>query len=137
MDWGLIVTLAVGVGGAWLTYLGVSRKARTDERGAELDAIITTLRAEVERTTAALTSARTALEETTAENRALRDQVHKLTGQIRDRDEMLEDWRAIGEWITTGARPPAPTLTWRIREQIDHARALARQQPTTTESQED
>lgn len=131
MDWGLLVSLTIGLAGVWGTIYGVSRKARTDERGAELDAIISTLRAEVERTTTALTEARTALEATTTENRRLRDQVHDLAGQVRDRDEMLEDWRAIGEWIATGAQPPAPTLTWRIREQIDHARALKRQRENT------
>lgn len=69
-----------------------------------------------------------------AADRALRLEAQDLA---RDQAELLDDWRVIGDWITGGARPPVPTLSWRIaQERAAHERALTRQR-TTPESQEE
>lgn len=59
------------------------------------------------------------------ENRALR-------GRTMDQSEIISDLlrhiEAMTEWGTLGgAKPPTPALTWRIREALDHERALRRQ----------
>ena len=138
MDWGIIATVIGGVIAALFTWRGVRDKNKTDTRAAELDKLLAGMSSEIGRLKADVESLKTVLAATTTERDTLRTERDELRGVVRDQEELLDDWRAIGDWITGGAEPPIPTLSWRIlQERADHERALARQRTTTTESQED
>ena len=136
MDWGTIATVIGGIIAALFTWRGVRDKNKTDTRAAELDKLLKGMGDEISRLKADVESLKTVLAATTTERDTLRTERDTLRGVVRDQAELLDDWRAIGDWITGGAEPPIPTLSWRIlQERADHERALARQR--TTESQED
>ena len=138
MDWGIIATVIGGVIAALFTWRGVRDKNKTDTRAAELDKLLAGLGSEIDRLKADVESLKTVLAATTTERDTLRTERDTLRGVIRDQAELLDDWRAIGDWITGGAEPPIPTLSWRIlQERADHERTLARQRTTPTTSQED
>ena len=138
MDWGIIATVIGGVIATLFTWRGVRDKNKTDTRAAELDKLLAGMSSEIGRLKADVESLKTVLAATTTERDTLRTERDTLRGVVRDQAELLDDWRAIGDWITGGAEPPIPTLSWRIlQERADHERALARQRTTTTESQED
>ena len=138
MDWGIIATVIGGVIAALFTWRGVRDKNKTDTRAAELDKLLAGMSSEIGRLKADVESLKTVLAATTTERDTLRTERDTLRGVVRDQAELLDDWRAIGDWITGGAEPPIPTLSWRIlQERADHERALARQRTTPTESQED
>ena len=138
MDWGIIATVIGGVIATLFTWRGVRDKNKTDTRAAELDKLLAGMSSEIGRLKADVESLKTVLAATTTERDTLRTERDTLRGVVRDQAELLDDWRAIGDWITGGAEPPIPTLSWRIlQERADHERALARQRTTPTESQED
>lgn len=71
------------------------------------------------------TSLETRLDKQEADNAALRERVTRLersntelAGALRDRDELLDDMVPLALWIRDGRTPPAPVLTWRIREHL-------------------
>lgn len=60
-----------------------------------------------------------------ADIEALRDRLQRLESQnagladaLRDRDELVADLVPIALWIRDGGTPPAPTLTWRIKNHL-------------------
>ena len=138
MEWGTIATVIGGVIAALFTWRGVRDKNKTDTRAAELDKLLAGMGSQIKELKADVESLKTVLAATTTERDTLRTERDTLRGVVRDQAELLDDWRAIGDWITGGATPPTPSLSWRIlQERTDHERALARQRTTPTESQED
>ena len=138
MDWGIIATVIGGVIATLFTWRGVRDKNKTDSRAVELNLAITEMRQQIAGLKADVADLKTALAATATERDTLRTERDTLRGVVRDQAELLDDWRAIGDWISGGAEPPIPTLSWRIlQERADHARALARQRATPTTSQED
>ena len=135
MDWGIIATVIGGVIATLFTWRGVRDKNKTDTRAAELDKLLAGMSSEIGRLKADVESLKTVLAATTNERDTLRTERDTLRGVVRDQAELLDDWRAIGDWITGGAEPPIPTLSWRIlQERADHERALKRQRPNQKET---
>lgn len=135
MDWGIIATVIGGVIAALFTWRGVRDKNKTDIRAAELDKLLAGMSSEIGRLKADVESLKTVLAATTTERDTLRTERDELRGVVRDQAELLDDWRAIGDWITGGAKPPIPTLSWRIlQEQADHERTLERQRTNQKET---
>lgn len=135
MDWGVIATVIGGVIAALFTWRGVRDKNKTDTRAAELDKLLKGMGDEIGRLKTDVESLKTLLAATTTERDTLRTERDTLRGVVRDQAELLDDWRAIGDWITGGAKPPIPTLSWRIlQEQADHERALERQRTNQKET---
>ena len=128
MDWGIIATFIGGVIAALFTWRGVRDKNKTDTRAAELDKLLEGMSSQIKELKADVESLKTVLAATATERDTLR-------GVIRDQAELLDDWRAIGDWINGGAEPPIPTLSWRIlQERADHERALERQRTNQKET---
>ena len=135
MDWGIIATVIGGVIAALFTWRGVRDKNKTDTRAAELDKLLAGMSSEIVRLKADVESLKTVLAATTNERDTLRTERDTLRGVVRDQAELLDDWRAIGDWIKGGAEPPIPTLSWRIlQERADHERALKRQRTNQKET---
>ena len=135
MDWGIIATVIGGVIAALFTWRGVRDKNKTDTRAAELDKLLAGMSSEIGRLKADVESLKTVLAATTTERDTLRTERDTLRGVVRDQAELLDDWRAIGDWINGGAKPPIPTLSWRIlQEQADHERTLERQRTNQKET---
>lgn len=135
MDWGIIATVIGGVIAALFTWRGVRDKNKTDTRAAELDKLLAGMSSEIGRLKADVESLKTVLAATTNERDTLRTERDTLRGVIRDQAELLDDWRAIGDWINGGAQPPIPTLSWRIlQERADHERTLERQHTNQKET---
>ena len=135
MDWGIIATVIGGVIAALFTWRGVRDKNKTDTRAAELDKLLAGMSSEIGRLKADVESLKTVLAATTNERDTLRTERDELRGVIRDQAELLDDWRAIGDWINGGAQPPIPTLSWRIlQERADHERTLERQRTNQKET---
>lgn len=135
MDWGIIATVIGGVIATLFTWRGVRDKNKTDTRAAELDKLLAGMSSEIGRLKADVESLKTVLAATTTERDTLRTERDTLRGVVRDQAELLDDWRAIGDWISGGAEPPIPTLSWRIlQERADHERALKRQRTNQKET---
>ena len=135
MDWGIIATVIGGVIATLFTWRGVRDKNKTDTRAAELDKLLAGMSSEIGRLKADVESLKTVLAATTNERDTLRTERDTLRGVVRDQAELLDDWRAIGDWITGGAQPPIPTLSWRIlQERADHERTLDRQRDNQKET---
>lgn len=135
MDWGIIATVIGGVIATLFTWRGVRDKNKTDTRAAELDKLLAGMSSEIGRLKADVESLKTVLAATTNERDTLRTERDTLRGVVRDQAELLDDWRAIGDWIKGGAEPPIPTLSWRIlQEQADHERTLERQRAQQKET---
>ena len=135
MDWGIIATVIGGVIATLFTWRGVRDKNKTDTRAAELDKLLAGMSSEIGRLNADVESLKTVLAATTNERDTLRTERDTLRGVIRDQAELLDDWRAIGDWINGGAQPPIPTLSWRIlQERADHERTLDRQRTNQKET---
>ena len=135
MDWGIIATFIGGVIAALFTWRGVRDKNETDTRAAELDKLLEGMSSQIKELKADVESLKTVLAATTNERDTLRTERDTLRGVVRDQAELLDDWRAIGDWINGGAKPPIPTLSWRIlQEQADHERTLERQRAQQKET---
>ena len=135
MDWGIIATVIGGVIASIYAWRGVRDKNKTDTRAAELDKLLAGMSSEIGRLKADVESLKTVLAATTNERDTLRTERDTLRGVVRDQAELLDDWRAIGDWIRGGAEPPIPTLSWRIlQERADHERALERQRNNQKEA---
>lgn len=135
MDWGIIATFIGGVIASIYALRGVRDKNKTDTRAAELDKLLAGMGDEIKRLKADVESLKTVLAATTNERDTLRTERDELRGVVRDQAELLDDWRAIGDWINGGAQPPIPTLSWRIlQERADHERALKRQRTNQKET---
>ena len=135
MDWGIIATFIGGVIAALFTWRGIRDKNKTDTRAAELDKLLKGMGDEISRLKTDVESLKTVLAATTNERDTLRTERDTLRGVVRDQAELLDDWRAIGDWINGGAQPPIPTLSWRIvQERADHERALERQRTNQKET---
>ena len=135
MDWGIIATVIGGVIATLFTWRGVRDKNKTDTRAAELDKLLAGMSSEIGRLKADVESLKTVLAATTNERDTLRTERDTLRGVVRDQAELLDDWRAIGDWIKGGAEPPIPTLSWRIlQERADHERTLDRQRTNQKET---
>ena len=135
MDWGIIATVIGGVIATLFTWRGVRDKNKTDTRAAELDKLLKGMGDEISRLKADVESLKTVLAATTTERDTLRTERDELRGVVRDQAELLDDWRAIGDWIKGGAEPPIPTLSWRIlQERADHERTLDRQRTNQKET---
>lgn len=46
-----------------------------------------------------------------------------LEGALRDRDELIDDMVPVVKWVQDGARPPVPSLSWRILQHLQHMRS--------------
>ena len=135
MDWGIIATVIGGVIAALFTWRGVRDKNETDTRAAELDKLLDGMSSQIKELKADVESLKTVLAATTTERDTLRTERDTLRGVVRDQAELLDDWRAIGDWINGGAQPPSPTLSWRIlQERADHERTLERQRTNQKET---
>lgn len=135
MDWGIIATVIGGVIAALFTWRGVRDKNKTDTRAAELDKLLEGMSSQIKELKADVESLKTVLAATATERDTLRTERDELRGVVRDQAELLDDWRAIGDWINGGAEPPIPTLSWRIlQERADHERALERQRTNQKET---
>lgn len=135
MDWGIIATVIGGVIATLFTWRGIRDKNKTDTRAAELDKLLAGMSSEIGRLKADVESLKTVLAATTNERDTLRTERDTLRGVVRDQAELLDDWRAIGDWIKGGAEPPIPTLSWRIlQERADHERTLDRQRTNQKET---
>ena len=135
MDWGIIATFIGGVIASIYALRGVRDKNKTDTRAAELDKLLAGMGDEIKRLKADVESLKTVLAATATERDTLRTERDELRGVVRDQAELLDDWRAIGDWINGGAQPPIPTLSWRIlQERADHERALERQRTNQKET---
>ena len=135
MDWGIIATVIGGVIATLFTWRGVRDKNKTDTRAAELDKLLKGMGDEISRLKADVESLKTVLAATTNERDTLRTERDTLRGVVRDQAELLDDWRAIGDWINGGAQPPIPALSWRIlQERADHERTLERQRTNQKET---
>lgn len=55
-----------------------------------------------------------------------------LEGALRDRDELIDDMVPVVVWVQNGARPPIPSLSWRILQHLQHMRSRPATEPTTT-----
>jgi len=127
MDWGIIATAAGSIVVAIFGWRGIRDKARTDTRTAELDALLATMRATIDGLKTDVATMRGELNDLRQENRRLVDENALLAGRLRDKDDLLDDYRAIAGWIERGADPPTPPLSWRIQQELaDHARSIAR-----------
>ena len=42
---------------------------------------------------------------------------------LRDRDELIDDMVPVVLWVQDGARPPIPSLSWRILQHLQHMRS--------------
>lgn len=42
---------------------------------------------------------------------------------LRDRDELIDDMVPVVLWVQNGARPPVPSLSWRILQHLQHMRS--------------
>lgn len=135
MDWGIIATFIGGVIASIYALRGVRDKNKTDTRAAELDKLLSGMGDEIKRLKADVESLKTVLAATTNERDTLRTERDTLRGVVRDQAELLDDWRAIGDWINGGAKPPIPTLSWRIlQERANHERTLERQRTNQKET---
>ena len=135
MDWGIIATFIGGVIASIYALRGVRDKNKTDTRAAELDKLLSGMGDEIKRLKADVESLKAVLAATATERDTLRTERDTLRGVVRDQAELLDDWRAIGDWINGGANPPIPTLSWRIlQERADHERALERQRTNQKET---
>ena len=135
MDWGVIATVIGGVIATLFTWRGVRDKNKTDSRAVELNLAITEMRQQIAGLKADVADLKTVLAATTNERDTLRTERDTLRGVVRDQAELLDDWRAIGDWINGGAEPPIPTLSWRIlQERANHERALDRQRTNQKET---
>ena len=135
MDGGIIATVIGGVIATLFTWRGVRDKNKTDTRAAELDKLLEGMSSQIKELKADVATLKTTLASTITERDTLRTERDELRGVIRDQAELLDDWRAIGDWITGGAEPPIPTLSWRIlQERADHERALERQRTNQKET---
>ena len=135
MDWGIIATVIGGVIATLFTWRGVRDKNKTDTRAAELDKLLAGMSSQIKELKADVESLKTVLAATATERDTLRTERDELRGVVRDQAELLDDWRAIGDWINGGAEPPIPTLSWRIlQERADHERALERQRTNQKET---
>lgn len=128
MDPGVVVMAASAVVAAYLSLRGVLTKNKSDTRVGELDLAINEMRQQIKDLKADVVGLKNDLAAVADERDALRDERDELRGRVRDQAELLDDWRAIGQWINGGALPPTPTLSWRILQELaDHERAHARQ----------
>ena len=135
MEWGTIATFIGGIIAALFTWRGIRDKNKTDTRAAELDKLLEGMSSQIKELKADVESLKTVLAATTNERDTLRTERDTLRGVVRDQAELLDDWRAIGDWINGGAKPPIPTLSWRIlQEQADHERTLERQRTNQKET---
>lgn len=145
MDWGtLVMALGTPLAGAMALW-GVLRRNKTDLQAKTLEITLKGLNDRVnilERTVAKLEQANsdiTAERDVERERRIQAESENSiLLGQIRDKDEALEDYRTLGYWVFQGANPPIPSLSWRIRhEQMEHEKTLKRQREETTDDADD
>ena len=51
---------------------------------------------------------------------------------LRDRDELIDDMVPVVLWVQNGARPPVPSLSWRILQHLQNMRSRPATGPTTT-----
>lgn len=51
---------------------------------------------------------------------------------LRDRDELIDDMVPVVLWVQNGARPPVPSLSWRILQHLQNMRSRPTTGPTTT-----
>ena len=51
---------------------------------------------------------------------------------LRDRDELIDDMVPVVMWVQNGARPPVPSLSWRILQPLQNMRSRPTTGPTTT-----
>lgn len=128
MDPGVVVMACATVAAAYLALRGVLIKNKSDTRVGELGLAINEMRQQIKDLKADVTGLKQDLAAVADERDALRGERDELRGRVRDQAELLDDWRAIGQWINGGAQPPTPTLSWRILQELaDHERAWARQ----------
>lgn len=52
---------------------------------------------------------------------------------LRDRDELIDDMVPVVLWVQDGARPPVPSLSWRILQHLQHMRSRPSTDPETTQ----
>lgn len=62
------------------------------------------------------------LEQSEAERHQLSATIQVQAGELRDKDELLADYRKnVCDWMehrAIGSKPPEPTMTWRIRNDL-------------------
>ena len=51
---------------------------------------------------------------------------------LRDRDELIDDMVPVVLWVQDGARPPVPSLSWRILQHLQNMRSRPTTGPTAT-----
>jgi hypothetical protein len=55
-----------------------------------------------------------------------------LEGALRDRDELIDDMVPVVVWVQNGARPPIPSLSWRILQHLQNMRSRPSTDPLPT-----
>ena len=50
---------------------------------------------------------------------------------LRDRDELIDDMVPVVMWVQNGARPPVPSLSWRILQHLQNMRSRTGPSPVT------
>lgn len=62
------------------------------------------------------------LEQSESERHQLSATIQVQAGELRDKDELLADYRKnVCDWMehwARGSKPPAPTMTWRMRNDL-------------------
>lgn len=51
---------------------------------------------------------------------------------LRDRDELIDDMVPVVLWVQDGARPPIPSLSWRILQHLQNMRSRPNPGPLPT-----
>ena len=130
IDWGIVATTIGTLIAAYLTFKGVMGKAKVDKEAISIPALIEGWEKRADKAENDITRAGeriAALEHRVdalgAENEELRAENRQLRDTLRDRDELLEDYRqhSIDQaaWRDSGSPPPPPAQTWRQRRDLE------------------
>lgn len=116
----VVLGAIITTGGAVIGYLLVWWARRVDRS--------TTVQSEWQKTLeGALTRQEQELKSLRAESAEHARRLVVVEEALRDRDELIDDMVPVVLWVQNGARPPIPSLSWRI---LQHLRSRPRTGPT-------
>jgi hypothetical protein len=111
-----VLAALITTGGALITAFLVWWARRVDRS--------TTVQSEWQKTLeSALTRQEQELKSLRAESSEHTRRLVALEGALRDRDELIDDMVPVVKWVQDGARPPVPSLSWRILQHLQNMRS--------------
>ena len=112
----VVLAAIITTSGAVIGYLLVSWAKRVDRS--------TSVQSEWQKTLeGALTRQEQELKSLRAESAEHARRLVIVEEALRDRDELIDDMVPVVLWVQNGARPPIPSLSWRILQHLQHMRS--------------